>query len=70
MESTLKQSIQNLNVSREFKAMAHANDFETLEDLFEVPFALIHSLPLSGYRIVKEILVLLENDGLMNLVEE
>lgn len=55
--------------SAELKAMAQLNNFETLADLLATPFHQLHALPLSDYRIVKEIVCVLEENGLMELVD-
>lgn len=70
MKSILKYSIQEVDLSPELKAMAEANGFETLEDVLEVPFYTIHALPRSGYRIVKELLMFFEKEGLNEVIED
>lgn len=66
----LYKPIQSMNVSTEFKAMANANEFNTLEEilkesLYELPFK-----KLSGYRILKEMVDILEENGLSELIED
>lgn len=67
--SILNQKLADSAFSAELKAMAKLNNFDTLADLLATPFHRLHELPLSDYRIVKEILVVLEENGLMGLVE-
>jgi len=62
--SILRVPIDSLALSNEFKAMARANEFETLEELLSEP---LHTLPqrnLSGYRMLKELLEFLEHHNL------
>jgi hypothetical protein len=50
--------------------MASANHYKTLEELLWVP---LHELPfkkLSGYRMLKELLDVLEENGLSELVDD
>ena len=66
----LLQPIGELNVSREFKAMAEANEFMTLNDILKES---LHELPfkkLSGYLILKEMLLVLEENGLSELTDD
>lgn len=66
----LQKAIKNLDVSKEFKAMAKANGFKTLQDILGMP---LHELPykqMSGYRILKELLDLLEAHSLSSTIEE
>lgn len=66
----LKKAIQGMNVSREFKAMARANRYKTLEDILKGP---LHNLPFrphSGYRMLRELLEILRESDLEYIVEE
>lgn len=66
----LHKAIKSLDVSREFKAMAKANGFKTLQDILDSP---LHELPYkqqSGYRMLKELLDVLEVHSLSFLVED
>ncbi len=66
----LQKAIQGLNVSKEFKAMAKANGYKTLQNILDHP---LHELPfkkLSGYRMLKEFIDLIEENGLANLIDE
>ncbi len=66
----LQKAIKTLDVSKEFKAMAKANGFKTLQDILDMP---LHELPYkeqSGYRMLKEFLDFLETYSLTTLVEE
>lgn len=68
--SILQKAIKNLDVSREFKAMAKANGFKTLQNILDMP---LHELPYkqqSGYRMLKEFLHLLDEHSISVLVEE
>lgn len=68
--SILNQRIADSDFSTELKAMAKLNNFDTLADLLATPFNRVHALPLSDYRIVKEILVVLDKNDMMNLVDD
>lgn len=66
----LQKAIQGLNVSKEFKAMAKANGYKTLQHILDHP---LHELPFkakSGYRMLKEMLDILDENGLQDLTEE
>lgn len=66
----LQKAIQGLNVSKEFKAMAKANGYKTLQNILDHP---LHELPfklLSGYRILKELLDILEQNNLSELIDD
>ena len=68
--SLLQKPIQSLDVSFEFKAMAMANEFQTLEEILREP---LHELPFkrqSGYRLLKEILDVLEENHLSGFIED
>ncbi len=59
-----------MNLSKEFKAMAKANEFNTLEEILKES---LHELPfkkLSGYRMLKEMMDVLEQNGLAELIED
>lgn len=68
--SILCKPITELPLSSEFKVMASVNEFSTLADLLIVPHYSIHALPKSGYRIVKELLMLLEREKLLELIDD
>lgn len=66
----LHKPIKNLDVSKEFKAMAKANGLKTLQNVLDMP---LHELPfkrLSGYRMLKEFLDIVEGNGIAYLVDE
>lgn len=66
----LQKAIKNLDVSKEFKAMAKANGLKTLQDILDMP---VHELPYkqqSGYRMLKEFLDIVEVNNLSFLIEE
>lgn len=66
----LHKDIHGLDVSKEFKAMAKANGYKTLEDVLNYP---LHELPfkkISGYRVLKELVDLLTNEGLDYLIKD
>ena len=66
----LQKAIKNLDVSKEFKVMAKANGFKTLQNILDMP---LHELPFksqSGYRMLREFLDLLEEHSLATLAEE
>jgi DNA-directed RNA polymerase alpha subunit len=65
----LQKAIKNLDVSKEFKTMAKANGFKTLQDILDMP---LHELPykqMSGYRMLKEFLDMMEEHSLGRLLE-
>lgn len=66
----LHKAIKNLDVSKEFKAMAKANGYKTLHDILDMP---LHELPYkaqSGYRMLREFLDLLSEHSLNELVDD
>lgn len=66
----LYKPIGSLNVNDEFLTMAEANGYNTLDQMLKEP---LHEIPfklLSGYRILKELLGILEEHGLENLIED
>jgi len=66
----LKKAIQSMNVSKEFKVMARANGYKTLQDILDFS---PHQLPFkqqSGYRMLKEFLEILDENGLAGLLRE
>ncbi|MEO7991497.1 MAG: hypothetical protein ABI663_18235 [Chryseolinea sp.] len=66
----LHKTIKNLDVSKEFKAMAKANGFKTLQDILDMPLYELPYKEQSGYRMLKEFLDILESHGLTALVED
>ncbi|PZR10351.1 MAG: hypothetical protein DI539_21235 [Flavobacterium psychrophilum] len=65
----LQKAIQGLNVSKEFKAMAKANGYKTLQNILDHP---LHELPfkkLSGYRMLKELLDIFNENELEHLLD-
>lgn len=68
--SILQNPIHSMDVSKEFKTMANANEFNTLNDILKES---LHELPfkkLSGYRMLKEMVDVLEKNGLSELIED
>lgn len=66
----LQQPIDSLSVSPEFKVMSKTNGFSTLQEIINEP---LHELPLkaqSGYRMLKELLEVLQANGLEDLIED
>ena len=66
----LHKAIKNLDVSKEFKAMAKANGYKTLHDILDMP---LHELPYkaqSGYRMLREFLDILNANNLSEIVDE
>jgi hypothetical protein len=66
----LQKAIQGMDVTKEFKAMAKANGYKTLQHILDQP---LHELPfkkLSGYRMLKEFLDLMDENGLADFMEE
>lgn len=65
--SILTKPIVELAVSKEFLTMAKVNGFDTLQDVLDSPLHKLHSLPESGYRMVREFMNLLNAHGLQHL---
>jgi hypothetical protein len=65
----LKKAIQGLNASKEFKAMCKANGFKTLSDLLKYPLHELPFLKLSGYRMLKEFLDIMEENNLSDQID-
>ena len=66
--SILDKVIKELDFSPEFLIMAEVNDFQTLSDIASRPLYAFHRLPYSGYRMLRELVNLLDAHGLMHLV--
>lgn len=66
----LTEPIQSLPVSSEFKNMAIANGFTTLQDILDKSLDNLHELPSSGYRMLKELSDVLEGHGLTSLLDD
>lgn len=66
----LKRTISTLEVSREFKRMAKANGYKTLGDILNTSLNELPRRPQSGYRILKELLDILDENGLMELIKD
>ena len=66
----LHKAIKNLDVSKEFKAMAKTNGFKTLQDILETPLHELPHRPQSGYRMLKEFLDIIEAYSLSMLIAE
>ncbi|MBX2914703.1 MAG: hypothetical protein KF856_05435 [Cyclobacteriaceae bacterium] len=65
----LQKTIKNLDVSKEFKVMAKANGYKTLQDILGMPLHELPYKPQSGYRMLREFLGILEEHGLSELVD-
>lgn len=66
----LQEPIGSLPVSSEFKEMAIANGFTTIQDILDKSLDNLHELPRSGYRMLKELSDVLEANGLTNLLDD
>lgn len=66
----LAKPIQGMDASKEFKAMARANGYKTLQDIMEISLGDLPFKPRSGYRMLKELLDILDKNGLVRLVED
>lgn len=69
-KKTLTQPIESLSVSYEFKRMARANGFVTIQDILDKALDTLHELPYSGYRMLKELSDVLEQHGLKHLLDD
>lgn len=67
MDQVLNQSLARHNISKEFLLMAEQNNFHTLSHVLNTPLYKFHSLPGSGYRMLRELVNLLDRHGLMHL---
>lgn len=56
----LQQPITTLGVSDAFVEMASVNGYETLADILHVPLYTLPLKPSSGYRMLRELITLLE----------
>jgi hypothetical protein len=66
----LRKAIQTMDVSKEFKTMAKANGYKTLQDILNHS---LHELPFknsSGYRILKELMDILDDHELSMYLDE
>ncbi|MBX2896821.1 MAG: hypothetical protein KF763_15350 [Cyclobacteriaceae bacterium] len=69
-DTILQTPIDHLDVSVTLKAMCAANGYRSLSDLLEEP---LHTIPFrtqSGYRILHEVLMILENHDLAYLADD
>lgn len=66
----LREPIPYLPLSPEFKNMAMANGFRTLQDILDTSLDKLHQLPSSGYRMLKELSDVLEANGLTHLLDD
>lgn len=66
----LQQPITTLGVSDAFVEMANVNGYETLADILALPLYSLPFKPSSGYRLLRELLTLLEENGLEGLAED
>jgi hypothetical protein len=66
----LQEPISSLPVSSEFKEMAIANGFTTIQNILDKSLDNLHELPCSGYRMLKELSDVLEANGLTNLLDD
>lgn len=60
----LEKAIQGIDASKEFKAMAKANGYKTLQDILESSLGDLPFKRLSGYRMLKEFLDIIDENGL------
>ncbi|MBX2900336.1 MAG: hypothetical protein KF775_11835 [Cyclobacteriaceae bacterium] len=60
----LQQPIAQLPLSEEFKRMAEANGFQSLNDVLKLPISGLPFRKRSGYRLLAELLQFLEAEGL------
>ncbi|SKC85078.1 hypothetical protein [Ohtaekwangia koreensis] len=66
----LHKAIKNLDVTKEFKAMAKANGFKSLQDILDSSLHELPFKPQSGYRMLKEFLDILDEHGLNEQIEK
>lgn len=69
-KAVLNEPIQLMSVSPEFKQMARANGFTSIQEILNGSLDELHELPLSGYRMLKELFDILEVNGLENLLQD
>ncbi len=66
----LDQPVDQLPVSAEFGQMMQGLEFTTLRDLLEHPAHQLLKMKGFGYRMLKELITLLENNGLTAWLQE
>ena len=66
----LQKAIQAIDASKEFKAMAKANGYKTLQDILESSLGDLPFKPLSGYRMLKEFLDIMDQNGLTGFIND
>lgn len=66
----LKKPISTLELSPALRAMCTANGFVTLADVLQEPLYKIPFLNHSGYRVLNEVLAILENNDLVHLTDD
>ena len=66
----LSAPIQGMDVSGEFKLMAKANGFRTLGDILKYPLYELPAREKSGYRILREMLDILEENHLEEFLKD
>lgn len=70
IDPLLCKPITSLPVTREFKAMARANGYKTLREVLQCSIYQLPHKRLSGYRMLRELLDVLQEHELLYLVEE
>lgn len=66
----LLKPIAALPVSQAFAEMAKANHYTTLQDILKLPLYSFPNRRQSGYRMLKELLGILETHSLEQLIED
>lgn len=66
----LQVPIFTLEVSKEFMSMAKANKYNTIEDIIKYPLSDLPTKNQSGYRMLRELLDILEANGLDHLIKD
>jgi hypothetical protein len=70
MHPLLQKPITTLGVSDAFVEMANVNGYTTLADILQAPLYMLPLKPCSGYRLLRELITLLEQNGLEGLAED
>lgn len=69
-DSILTKPIDCFALSDEFWEMVRLNQFHTLGEIVEIPVNKLLKLPYFGYRVLNELITILNCYGMMNVLKE
>jgi len=69
LEVVLKEPINNLQFSNEFKAFAHSHHFNTVAELLEEKVSLLLKKPGFNFHMLQELIQFLEQRNMTNLLQ-